>query len=98
MTFQFIILSLFTMTLHPDQPTMQVWTAAWHNSEVQTLTELYAVNAAVFPPKKPTLIGNETIVNYFKGGFGKVDVYFEPNMLEVGERFAYEFGEFRDVE
>lgn len=80
-----------------DQPTMQAWTDAWHNSDAQALTDLYAKNASVFPPKKQTLIGNETIVNYFKGGFGKVDVYFEPDFIEVGDKVAYEFGEFRDV-
>ncbi|MEO1054086.1 MAG: nuclear transport factor 2 family protein [Bacteroidota bacterium] len=91
------MISLYSMNINQDQPTMKAWTNAWHNSDAQALTALYAANASVFPPKKQTLIGNETIVNYFKGGFGKVDIYFEPTLLEVDENMAYEFGEFKDV-
>ena len=76
---------------------MEKWTTAWHNSDSQALLNLYADKASVFPPKKQTLVGNETIVDYFKGGFGKVDVYFNPEFLEVSRELGYEFGEFRDV-
>lgn len=80
-----------------NQPTMEKWTEAWHNSDGPTLKDLYAPNASVFPPKRPTLVGNEKILDHFKGGFGKVDVYFHPEFLEIDGHIAYEFGEFRDV-
>lgn len=90
------LILLLQMTVQ-DEPSMERWTTAWHNSDGPALIDLYAENASVFPPKKPTLFGNEAIVNYFKGGFGKVDVYFKPKFLEVSTRLAYEYGEFRDV-
>ena len=76
---------------------MQEWTDAWHDSNVQALLDLYAKNANVFPPNRPTLTGNGVIVDYFKGGFGKVDVYFDPHYRKFDGIMGYEFGEFRDV-
>ncbi len=78
-------------------PSMKSWTNAWHLSDSVALTDLYATNASVFPPKRPTIVGNLEIINYFKGGLGKVDVHFDPFFLEVAGNLAFELGEFRDV-
>ncbi len=94
-TFYFLI-AVLQMT-GQDEPSMEKWTKAWHDSDTKTLVNLYAENASVFPPNKETITGNQKIVEYFKGGFGKVDVYFQLEIQKVTDSVAYEFGEFRDV-
>jgi len=54
-------------------------------------------NALIFPPNKPTVQGNENILQFMKGGFGKVDVVFEPEDLIIREGIAFESGTFKDV-
>ncbi|MEO1653581.1 MAG: nuclear transport factor 2 family protein [Bacteroidota bacterium] len=78
------------------EPSMQAWTKAWHESDIEALKALYAEQASVFPPKKTTIKGNNTIVDYFKGGFGKVDVFFIPEYQEIKADMAFEFGIFQD--
>ena len=57
-----------------------------------------AANALIFPPNKPTIQGNSTILEFMKGGLGKVDVIFEAEKLIVRENLAFEYGIFKDVE
>jgi ketosteroid isomerase-like protein len=59
-----------------QQPTMQVWTTSWHKADATTFKNVYSKNALIFPPNKPTVQGNENILDFMKGGLGKVDVFF----------------------
>lgn len=79
-------------------PTMQVWTDAWHNAEPETFKNVYAKNALIFPPNKPVVQTNTNILDFMKGGLGKVDVFFEPESLIVAKTLAFECGIFKDVE
>lgn len=80
------------------KPTMLTWTKAWHHADAETFKNIYSKNALIFPPNKPTIQGNENILDFMKGGLGKVDVVFEPENLVVSETLAFEFGVFKDVE
>lgn len=51
----------------------------------------------IFPPNKSTVQGNIAILDFMKGGMGKVDVLFEPDNLIVGEKLAFENGTFKDI-
>ncbi len=77
---------------------MQVWTDAWKQANPEVFKNVYSENALIFPPNKPTVIGNENILEFMKGGLGKVDVIFEPENLTVNENLAFEYGVFKDVE
>lgn len=81
-----------------SNPTMQVWTEAWHNADAETFKNAYSPTALIFPPNKPTIQGNENILEFMKGGLGKVDVVFEVEKLVVNENLVFEFGVFKDVE
>lgn len=80
------------------QPTMQAWTDAWHEADAGRLQQLYAAQGYVFPPNKPTVSGNAAIIDFFRGGLGKVNVIFGANELLVGDTVAFEAGVFRDVD
>lgn len=80
------------------KPTMQVWTNAWHNADKEIFKSVYSSNALIFPPSKPTIQGNNKILEFMQGGLGKIDVIFEAEKLFVSENLAFEFGVFKDVE
>jgi len=77
---------------------MQIWTDAWHNTDAEMFKKVYSDMALIFPPNKSTVQDNENILDFMKGGIGKVDVVFEAENLEVSENLAFEFGVFKDVE
>ncbi|MEC3876262.1 YybH family protein [Chryseobacterium salviniae] len=81
-----------------ENPTMQIWTESWRNSEPENFKNVYADNALIFPPNKPVVQGNENILDFMKGGLGKVDVFFEPQELMISETLAFEHGIFKDAE
>lgn len=94
--FIFILLTLNQIVM-AQKPTMQVWTNAWHNANAETFKNVYAKDALIFTANKPTIQGNENILEFMKGGLGKVDVFFEAEKLVVNESLAFEFGVFKDV-
>ncbi|WP_300977159.1 nuclear transport factor 2 family protein [Flavobacterium sp.] len=77
-------------------PTMQIWTDAYHLGDAEKFKNIYTINGVVFPPNKPTQQGNEKILNFMKGGFGKVDVIFVPKEQIIKENIAFEYGVFQD--
>ncbi len=81
-----------------SKPAMQTWTDAWHNADTETFKNVYSNDALIFPPNKPAIRGNENILDFMKGGLGKVDVIFEAENLFVSQNLAFEFGVFKDVE
>ncbi|MEL7123171.1 MAG: hypothetical protein AAFO07_27225, partial [Bacteroidota bacterium] len=81
-----------------NKPFMQIWTDAWHQVQPNIFKDIYAKNAFIFPPNRPAVQGNENILDFMKGGMGKVDVLFETNHLTISENLAFEFGVFKDVE
>lgn len=81
-----------------QKPTMQIWTDAWHNAEDVSFENIYSKHALIFPPNKPTVQGNENILEFMRGGLGKVDVFFEPEKLYIAENLAFEHGIFKDAE
>jgi len=95
-----IILTLFisSITMAQSKPTMQVWTDAWHNAVAETFKNVYVDNALIFPPNKPTVQGNNNILEFMKGGLGKVDVVFEAEEVIIDGKLAFEYGVFKDVE
>lgn len=80
-----------------QQPSMQVWTTAWHNAGAENFKNVYAENALIFPPNKSAIQGNVNILDFMQGGLGKVDVFFEAENLVMNENMAFEFGTFKDV-
>ena len=80
------------------KPTMQVWTEAWHNADAETFKKIYSINAVIFPPSKPAIQGNNNILEFMKGGLGKVAVIFEAEQFIAHEHLAFEFGIFKDVQ
>lgn len=92
----FLCLIFYHLTM-AQQPTMQVWTAAWHKADAATFKNVYSKNALIFPPNKPTVQGNENILDFMQGGLGKVDVFFEAENRVVSESLAFEHGVFKDV-
>ena len=52
----------------------------------------------IFPPNKPAVQNNANILDFMKGGLGKVDVIFEAESLITNENLAFEYGIFKDVE
>lgn len=76
---------------------MQIWTDAWNKADAEIFKNVYSKNALIFPPNKPTIQGNENILEFMKGGLGKVDVIFEAENIIVSENLAFEFGIFKDV-
>ena len=80
------------------KPAMQIWTDAWNKADAESFKNVYSKNALIFPPNKPTIQGNENILEFMKGGLGKVDVIFEAENLIVSENLAFEFGIFKDIE
>ncbi|OAZ05480.1 YybH family protein [Flavobacterium succinicans] len=93
----FLGLIFYHLTM-AQQPTMQVWTTAWHKADAPTFKNVYSKNALIFPPNKPTVQGNENILDFMKGGLGKVDVFFEAENRVISENLAFEHGVFKDVE
>jgi ketosteroid isomerase-like protein len=81
-----------------DTPTMQIWSDAWHNSDIKNFKNIYSENALIFPPNKATIQGNEKILEFMKGGFGKVDVTFIPNEVIINPEIIFEQGIFQDKE
>ena len=77
---------------------MQVWTDTWHKADAKAFKALYFDGASIFPPNKPTVIGNGNILNFMKGGLGREDVLFEPVYQSQSGHLAFEFGEFKDVD
>ena len=95
---RFILLLLFYSNLMiAQQPSMQVWTNAWHNANKLIFKNLYANNALIFPPNKETVLGNETILKFMEGGMDKVDVFFEREQLILKDNMAFEYGTFKDI-
>ncbi|WP_219007202.1 nuclear transport factor 2 family protein [Aquimarina litoralis] len=81
-----------------QQPTMKVWTDAWQEANPKTFKNVYAKNAVIFPPNKPAVQTNRNILDFMRGGLGKVDVIFERDSLIINEKLAFEYGTFKDVE
>lgn len=81
-----------------ENPTMKTWTEKWHKADPEKFKNIYSDNALIFPPNKPVVRGNENILDFMKGGLGKVDVLFEPEKLMISETLAFEYGVFKDVE
>lgn len=94
----FLILFTFNTFLMAQKPTMQIWTDAWHNADAENFKNVYSKKALIFPPNKPKIQGNENILEFMKGGLGKVDVVFEAENLIVSENLSFEFGVFKDIE
>lgn len=87
---------LLSMMMNP-QPNMQAWTEAWKKQDEQAFMNLYSENALVIPPKKAAVQGNQHILSFMKGGMGKMEVYFEPDSLQVDQYLGFEKGTFKDV-
>lgn len=71
-----------------ENPTMQIWTESWRNSDSEKFKNIYADDALIFPPDKSVVRGNQNILNFMKGGLGKVDVFFETEELMISETLA----------
>jgi ketosteroid isomerase-like protein len=96
-----ILLYIFifsNLAMAQNKSMMQVWTDAWHGADAEIFKNIYSKNALIFPPNKPTIQGNQNILEFMKGGLGKVDVIFEAETLIVSENLAFEFGVFKDIE
>lgn len=94
----FLMILNFSTAIMTQKPTMQIWTDAWHNTDAEKFKNVYSKNALIFPPNKPTIRENENILEFMKGGLGKVDVFFEPENLTISDNLAFEFGVFKDIE
>ncbi|MFY7810168.1 MAG: nuclear transport factor 2 family protein [Flavobacterium sp.] len=81
-----------------EKPTLKIWTDAWHNADAEQLKNIYSKEALIFPPNKPYIQGNESILEFMKGGLGKVDVIFIANEVQISGNLAFEFGVFQDQE
>lgn len=81
-----------------QQPTMHVWTDAWRNADAEAFKAVYAQKAVIFPPNKPIVEGNDAILEFMRGGLGKVDVIFLAADVVSSENLVVERGVFRDVE
>lgn len=81
-----------------EYPTMQIWTDTWRKADAERFKNIYSKTALIFPPNKETVQGNENILDFMKGGLGKVDVIFEAEDLCISENLAFEFVVFKDVE
>ncbi|WP_162143850.1 YybH family protein [Chryseobacterium daeguense] len=79
-------------------PNMKIWTETWHNADPEKFKKIYSENGLIFPPNKPTIRGNTNILEFMRGGLGKVDVIFEPDGLTNDENLAFEYGIFKDVD
>ncbi len=77
---------------------MQVWTDAWHSAHAETFKNVYSEDALIFPPSKPGIQGNISILEFMKGGLGKVDVIFEVENKVISGNLAFESGFFKDIE
>ncbi|MEM7513013.1 MAG: nuclear transport factor 2 family protein [Bacteroidota bacterium] len=80
------------------QPNMQAWTEAWEKQDEQAFMNLYSENALIIPPKKAAVSGNVNILSFMKGGMGKMEVYFEPDSLQIDQYLGFEKGTFKDVD
>lgn len=80
------------------EPTLKIWTDAWHNADADQFKSIYSKEALIFPPNKPCLKGNEAILDFMKGGFGKVDVFFIAKEVQVSGNLTFEYGVFQDKE
>lgn len=81
-----------------ENPTMQIWTENWRKADPENFKKIYAENALIFPPNKPVVQGNTNILDFMKGGLGKVAVLFEPESMIISENLAFEYGIFKDVD
>lgn len=77
---------------------MRIWTDAWRKADTKTFKTIYANQALIFPPKKPMVKGNESILEFMRGGMSKMDVVFEEESLTIGISLAFEVGIFKDLE
>ncbi|MDN4011676.1 NAD(P)-binding domain-containing protein [Chryseobacterium gambrini] len=83
--------------LKMENPAMQIWTESWRKADSENFKNIYANNALIFPPNKPVIQGNANILDFMKGGLGKVAVIFEPESMIISENLAFEYGIFKDV-
>jgi len=81
-----------------ENPTMQIWTERWRKADSENFKNIYANNALIFPPNKPVVQGNTNILDFMKGGLGKVAVIFEPESIIISENLAFEYGNFKDID
>ncbi len=81
-----------------QKPTMKTWTNLWYKADKEAFQKIYAKNALIFPPHKAVVQGNKNILEFMKGGLGKVNVIFEPTILIVNTNIAFESGIFKDTE
>lgn len=81
-----------------ENPTMQIWTERWRKADSENFKNIYANNALIFPPNKPIVQGNANILDFMKGGLGKVAVIFEPESIIISENLAFEYGIFKDAD
>lgn len=94
-----LIILIFTNTFAMAQkPTMNIWTDAWQKADPELFKNVYAENASIFPPNKPSVLTNANILDFMSGGLGKVHVVFEPKSLIIDQKLAFEYGIFKDVE
>ena len=84
------------MTISP--PSMKDWEAAWVQANVDALANCYTDSGVVIPPSQATLQGPMSIVDFFKGGMGQINVRFSPEKQIVSTNMVYEFGLVRDSE
>lgn len=80
-----------------EQPTMQVWTDAWRAADEEAFKGIYAQKALIFPPNKPIVEGNNAILEFMRGGLGKVNVIFQAADVVSAEQLVVERGIFRDL-
>jgi ketosteroid isomerase-like protein len=81
-----------------QKPTLKIWTDAWLNADAAQFKSIYSKEALVFPPNKPNIQGNEAILDFMKGGFGKVEVLFIAKEVQISGNLAFEYGVFQDKE
>lgn len=96
-TLLFFFSLTYSIAIMAQQPSMQIWTDAWHSAQPDTFQNVYAADAIIFPPHKPPVSGNGTILAFMRGGLGKVDVVFEPLHQTIGETLSFEHGIFKDL-
>lgn len=80
-----------------ENPDMKNWTDAWVNSDAIKFKNLYTVDAIIIPPTKKPVIGNQNMLEFMKGGFGKVKVVFQREKFVLRSNLAFEYGSFIDL-
>lgn len=77
---------------------MKYWTEAWINSDAIKFKDLYAEDAIIIPPTKKPIVGNQNILEFMRGGFGKVKLVFQREQFVIDSQLAFEYGSFLDLD